>query len=94
MAFNNLVWRMLAKTPDGDYYEGVSSLFDREPPEMLRQSLNLEAGKVLAGVALHERLRWFTGDWLRYDVVGDALVVTDLRMGVPGNQFPLPDGPA
>lgn len=85
MAFNSLVWRMLAKTPDGDYYEGVSSLFDREPPEMLRQPRNLEAGKVLTSVPLHERLRWFTGDWLRYDVVGDALVVTDLRMGVPGN---------
>ena len=31
-----------------------------------------------------DRLRWFTGDWLRHDVIGDALVVTDLRMGVAG----------
>ncbi|WP_194788903.1 metal-dependent hydrolase [Pseudomonas sp. UFMG81] len=85
MAFNSLVWRMLAKTPDGAYYEGVSGAFDHEPPEMLRQSRNLDVGKVLAGVPLHERLRWFTDDWLRYDVVGDALVVTDLRMGIPGN---------
>ncbi|WP_369991083.1 metal-dependent hydrolase [Pseudomonas xanthosomatis] len=85
IAFNTLVWRVLAKTPDGDYYEGVSSWFDREPPELLRQPRNLAAGKVLDGVPLHERLRWFTGDWLRYDVVGDALVVTDLRMGIPGN---------
>ncbi|CAM3924048.1 hypothetical protein CCOS865_04269 [Pseudomonas reidholzensis] len=85
IAFNSLVWRVMAKTPDGHYYEGVSSAFDREPPEMLRQSLNLDAAKPLAGVPLHERLRWFTGDWLRYDVVGDALVVTDLRMGIPGN---------
>ncbi|MFK3776400.1 metal-dependent hydrolase [Pseudomonas sp. NPDC089406] len=85
IAFNTLVWRVLAKTPDGDYYEGVSSWFDREPPELLRQPRNLAAGNVLDGVPLHERLRWFTGDWLRYDVVGDALVVTDLRMGIPGN---------
>ena len=85
IAFNSLVWRVLAKTPDGHYYEGVSSLFDREPPEMQRQPLNLEAAKVLEGVPLHERLRWFTDDWLRYDVVGEALVVTDLRMGIPGN---------
>ena len=85
IAFNSLVWRVMAKTGDGYYYEGVSSLFDREAPEMLRHSLNLEAAAPLAGVPLHERLRWFTGDWLRYDVVGDALVVTDLRMGIPGN---------
>ncbi|HDS1733707.1 metal-dependent hydrolase [Pseudomonas sp. BP8] len=85
IAFNSLVWRVMAKTADGYYYEGVSSLFDHQPPEMLRQSLNLELAKPLASAALHERLRWFTGDWLRYDVVGDALVVTDLRMGIPGN---------
>ncbi|MGJ7550829.1 metal-dependent hydrolase [Pseudomonas alloputida] len=85
MAFNSLVWRVLAKTPDGYYYEGISSAFDREPPEMQRLSLNLEAAKALSGSALLQRLRWFTDDWLRYDEAGDALVVTDLRMGIPGN---------
>ncbi|BBT40122.1 metal-dependent hydrolase [Pseudomonas putida] len=85
IAFNSLVWRVLAKTPDGQYYEGISSAFDQEPPEMQRQSLNLEAAQVLRGMPLHERLRWFTDDWLRYDRVGNALVVTDLRMGIPGN---------
>ena len=85
IAFNSLVWRVLAKTPDGQYYEGISSAFDQEPPEMQRQSLNPEAAQVLRGMPLHERLRWFTDDWLRYDRVGNALVVTDLRMGIPGN---------
>jgi len=85
IAFNSLIWRVLAKTPQGDYYEAISSLFDRKPPEMLRLSRHLDAARPLAGSALHERLRWFTDDWLRYDEVGDALVVTDLRMGVPGN---------
>ncbi|QVM89345.1 metal-dependent hydrolase [Pseudomonas entomophila] len=85
LAFNSLIWRVLAKTPEGDYYEGVSSWFDRAPPEMQRQPLNLAAAQVLEGVPLYERLRWFTGNWLRYDVVGDSLVVSDLRMGTPGN---------
>ena len=85
MPFNTLLWRVIAKTPDGHYYEGVSGLFDDDPSEWLRQPLNLDAAKVLEGSPLYERLRWFTGDWLRYDVVGDALVVTDLRMGIPGN---------
>ena len=85
MPFNTLVWRVIAKTPDGHYYESVSSLFDRDPPEWLRLPLNLDIGQALAGVPLHERLRWFTDDWLRYDAIGDALVVSDLRMGMAGH---------
>lgn len=85
IAFTTLVWRVLAKTEDGSYYEGVSSLFDRQPPEMQRHSLHLEDARWLDGVPLHERLRWFTDNWLRYDIIGNALVVTDLRMGIPGS---------
>nr|WP_255263510.1 metal-dependent hydrolase [Pseudomonas aegrilactucae] len=85
MAFNSLLWRVIAKTPQGDYYEGASSLFDRAPPEWQRQSRGLELAAVLQGVALHERLRWFSDDWLRYDRIGDELVVSDLRMGIAGN---------
>lgn len=85
MPFNTLVWRVIAKTSDGHYYEAVSSLFDRGTPEWVRLPLNLEAGRILAGVPLHERLRWFTDDWLRYDVIGDNLVVSDLRMGMAGH---------
>ncbi|MFD4840636.1 metal-dependent hydrolase [Achromobacter sp. NPDC058515] len=85
MPLNTLVWRVIAKTDDGHYYESVSSLFDRDPPEWLRQPLNLDVGQALAGVPLHERLRWFTDDWLRYDAIGDALVVSDLRMGMAGH---------
>ena len=85
MAFNSLVWRVLAKTDDGACYEGISSLFDRQPPEWQRLSLNREAATPIVDEPLLQRLRWFTDDWLRYDVIGDALVVTDLRMGTPGN---------
>lgn len=85
MAFNSLVWRVLAKTPEGDYYEGISSPFDRDPPEMQRLPLNLDAARQLSSAPLLQRLRWFTDDWLRYDQIGDVLVVTDLRMGIPGN---------
>ncbi|RCL27375.1 hydrolase [Pseudomonas sp. AFG_SD02_1510_Pfu_092] len=85
IAFNSLIWRVLAKTPDGDYYEGISSSFDRQPPEMQRLPRNLTLAQALANDPLHQRLRWFTDDWLRYDQVGDALVVSDLRMGIPGN---------
>ncbi|MBA6098601.1 metal-dependent hydrolase [Pseudomonas juntendi] len=85
LAFNSLVWRVLAKTPGGDYYEGISSAFDRQAPEMQRLPRNTQLAQVLATDELYQRLRWFTDDWLRYDQVGDVLVVTDLRMGIPGN---------
>ncbi|HEY9270855.1 MULTISPECIES: metal-dependent hydrolase [Achromobacter] len=85
MPFNTLVWRVIAKTPDGHYYESVSSLFDRDAPEWLRQPLNLDVAQALADAPLHQRLRWFTDDWLRYDIIGNALVVTDLRMGMAGH---------
>ncbi|MCD0502343.1 metal-dependent hydrolase [Bordetella petrii] len=84
MPFNTLLWRVIAKDGQGNYYEAVSGWFDRNLPEMVRLPLHLPQADVLAGVPLHERLRWFTNDWLRYDVLDDALVVTDLRMGVAG----------
>ncbi|WP_144633415.1 metal-dependent hydrolase [Bordetella genomosp. 13] len=84
MPFNTLLWRVVAATPDGDYYEAVSGWFDRAPPETLRLPRHTDLAAALADVPLHQRLRWFTDDWLRYDALGDALVVTDLRMGVAG----------
>jgi len=84
MPFNTLLWRVIAKDGDGHYYEAVSGWFDRDPPEMLRLPLHPGQADILDGIALHQRLRWFTDDWLRYDVFDDALVVTDLRMGVAG----------
>jgi len=38
----------------------------------------------LASSPEYQRLAWFTGGWLRYDAMGDDLVVTDLRMGMAG----------
>ncbi|MVW71219.1 MULTISPECIES: metal-dependent hydrolase [unclassified Bordetella] len=84
MPFNTLLWRVIAKDGQGNYYEAVSGWFDRGPPEMLRLPLSPAQTTVLDGVPLHERLRWFTNDWLRYDEIGDRLVVTDLRMGLAG----------
>lgn len=84
MPLNTLIWRVIAKTPDGQYYEVVSSWFDHASPERLRHSLNLPLSRHLADAPLHQRFQWFTGDWLRYDLIGNSLVVSDLRMGVPG----------
>lgn len=85
MPFNTLLWRVIAKDDTGHYYEAISGWFDRSPPEMLRLPLNLPEAEILASAPLHDRLRWFTNDWLRYDVFDDVLVVSDLRMGIAGH---------
>ncbi|PZR89113.1 MAG: hydrolase [Stutzerimonas stutzeri] len=82
--FNTLVWRIIAKTPDGFYYEAITRLLDRGAPERVRQPRGPALAKAIAGDPLHERLRWLTADWLRYDIVDRHLVVSDLRMGIPG----------
>jgi inner membrane protein len=82
--FNTLLWRVVAI--DGDeYYEGLVSWLDSEPPELVRLARNAsEAQPVLADSPQHDRLRWFTEDILRYDLIDDQWVVTDLRLGMPG----------
>lgn len=84
MPLNSLLWRVIVRTRDGDYYETITSLFDRSPPEQSRQPLNLPLAHILSNMPLHARLSWFTNGWLRYDVMGRDLVVTDLRLGMPG----------
>lgn len=81
--YNILVWRVLAKTPDGYYYEAVSSWFDTSKPEWIRESRGLELTNNLKGNHILERLKWFTNDWLRYDLIDNKLVVSDIRMGIP-----------
>lgn len=86
MPFNTLLWRVLAKTPDGHYYENIVGWFDGSGShERVQLPLNVGLAQALSGQPLFERLRWFTGDWLRLDAIGNALVVTDLRMGMPGH---------
>lgn len=84
---NTLLWRVIAKDGSGYYHEAFISLFDRQPPETARLPLRPELAGLLGNAPEHARLRWFTGDWLRYDIIGDTLVVTDLRMGMSGHHF-------
>ena len=83
MPLNALLWRVVVRS-GGDYYEAASGWLDRQPPETLKQPLHADLGGAIADSALLRRLQWFTDGWLRYDAVGQDLVVTDLRMGLPG----------
>lgn len=82
--FNTVLWRVVAV--DGDhYYEGLVSWFDDQPPVLERLPRHYsDAAPALAGSEQHERLRWFTRDILRYDLIDHHWVVTDLRLGMTG----------
>jgi inner membrane protein len=82
--FNTLLWRVVAV--DGDqYYEGLTGWFDSSLPELIKLPRNYsEASQALEGSVQHQRLRWFTRDMLRYDLIQGQGVFTDLRLGMTG----------
>lgn len=82
--FNTVLWRAVAVAGD-EYYEGLTGWFDHQPLQLERLPRHASAAQpVLAGSPQHQRLRWFTGDVLRYDLIDHQWVVTDLRLGMTG----------
>jgi len=80
--FNIVLWRVVARLEDGNYVEAVTSLLDRRDPEFIEFPSHAELGAALAPRGHMDSLRWFTGDWLRYDNIHGQMVVSDLRMGI------------
>lgn len=80
--FNILLWRVVARTDDDHYYEHITSLLDESPREHVKAALNSALGRQFPDDAMINGQRWFAGDWIRYDVLGNNLVSTDLRMGL------------
>jgi inner membrane protein len=89
--FNSLLWRVILVDGE-DYHEALVSWFDDAPPELVRLPRGADLAPALEASPQHARLRWFTGDVLRYDQVAGRLLVTDLRLGMTGFhpfRFPL-----
>jgi inner membrane protein len=80
--FNIFTWRVMGMVSRDEYVEAIVGVFDRQPFERARLPLNARLAMDLPDSPLLPGLRWFTGDWLRYDEIGNNLVVTDLRMGL------------
>ena len=80
--FNILLWRVVGMVDRDAYVEGIVGVFDRQPFERARLPLSAKLAMDLPDSPLLPGLRWFTGDWLRYDEIGSSLVVSDLRMGL------------
>lgn len=78
--FNSLLWRVISRD-DNQHCEMIISLLDRQPSEYTCVDHN---HYLLQSVPLSpqiDRLRWFTGDWVRFDVYEDLLIMTDIRLG-------------
>lgn len=81
--FNSLLWRVTVL--DGErYHEALVSWFDQAPPALVSLPRGTALAEQLKASPQYARLAWFTDGVLRFDQVGDALVVTDLRLGFTG----------
>jgi inner membrane protein len=85
--FNTLLWRVLVMTPTG-YAEGYYSLLDRTRPlEFTRYPSQPELLAGLEDAWTVRRLQWFTHGFYAVSREGDAVVMTDLRMGLEPDYF-------
>lgn len=81
--FNSLLWRVIVLDGE-DYHEALVSWFDDSPPQLARIPRGTHLAAALADSQAHARLAWFTNGVLRYDQLGEQLVVTDIRLGMTG----------
>lgn len=84
--FSILLWRSVVRTAHDQDCEVMVSLLDTDPPERWCAANNLHLAQVIEPAYELNRLRWFSDDWVRFDVQDDLLIVSDLRMGIgPGH---------
>jgi inner membrane protein len=80
--FNSLAWRVLATRSDG-YHDGFYSVFDDD--RHISMSAFPSQPELLNGIEDHwpvKRLMWFTRGFYSVRRIEDAVVITDLRMGL------------
>lgn len=80
-AFNTVLWRVLAVTPDG-YVEGFHSLLDGEPRIAFeRFRVDPELYGALKEQPSVARVAWFSHGFFKLAQAGAQISITDLRMG-------------
>lgn len=79
--FNTVLWRAVVRT-DAGVFEAFDSLAVNEPEMMFTPLASDVSSLTAAGtVWAVARLRWFANDFVAAEVINDALVISDLRMG-------------
>jgi inner membrane protein len=85
--FNTLLWRIVVMTPDG-YLEGERSLVaDRGPIRFRAYASDRAALAASASIPDAVRMHWFANGFVRAEVRGETLAMTDLRMGNEPDYF-------
>ncbi len=80
-AFNTVLWRVVAMTPDG-YHEGFRSLLDARPDMRFdRFERGTALREALAGHPPVERIARFSHGFWAMATHGGRVAITDLRMG-------------
>jgi inner membrane protein len=80
-AFNSVLWRVVAMTPDG-YLEGFHSLLDDDAPmDFDAYDRGRAAFGQLGDNWSAQRVAWFSRGFFKVDREGDRWTITDLRMG-------------
>ena len=82
MPFNTLLWRVVAMTPSGYVEAEYSVVADRGPLVFRGYPSNTQALAESRDIAAVQRLNWFNRGFMRAQVQGDRLVLSDLRMGL------------
>lgn len=100
--FNSILWRIIASN-DSNYHVGYYSLLDDS--DEIRTTRIDSSPELLAGLERHwpvQRLQWFTHGFYSVENENDAIVISDIRMGLEphyvfrfkvgtvGNPHPLP----
>lgn len=81
MPLNTLLWRVVVLTPDG-FMEGYRSLVaDTGPMSFVPHRSDTTALDALHDTPQVARLMWFTSGFMKAQVEGERLVLSDLRMG-------------
>lgn len=82
MPLNTLLWQVVAMTPDG-YVIGERSLAaDQGTMRFKSYKSNTQALGEARNIPAVRELAWFNHGFMRARVVGDELVLSDLRMGL------------
>lgn len=82
MPFNTLLWRVVAMTPSGYVEAEYSVVAANETMSFRGYPSNVQALREASALPAVQRLQWFNRGFMRAQVRGNRLVLSDLRMGL------------
>ena len=82
MPLNTLLWRVVAMTPDGYVIGDRSLVADHGAMHFKSYKSDVQALAEAKDIAAVQQLAWFNHGFMRAQVIGDELILSDLRMGL------------